>query len=244
MDKSVNNVTSWIVFFLVLSALTAKKVVSIIKTKEDFKRALLPKAREIESRTGMKADVAIGQAALESGWGQSLLTREGNNLFGMMAGPDWIKAYLGKGSFDVVPAWTTLPASTEANGSNTPAGRNVLWLPTKEFAPGKTPEQIKYWEIPGDVIGKNAEASGTWLTVRRPFRRYANLNESLEDWSKKISTLSRYADAFAAARAGDPKSYGAALSRGGYATDPKYPEKILASIQAVQGIEIPPTAVV
>ncbi|HKJ76132.1 MAG TPA: glucosaminidase domain-containing protein, partial [Gammaproteobacteria bacterium] len=49
-----------------------------------------PLAQEAMRKTGIPASVLIAQSALESGWGQSDLARNGRNYFGMTVGsPSW-----------------------------------------------------------------------------------------------------------------------------------------------------------
>ena len=67
--------------------------------------------------TGVPASITIAQAALESGWGESALTKMGNNLFGIKADSLWrgqtltmtTKEFI-KGQWVVVPAlWRKYP---------------------------------------------------------------------------------------------------------------------------------------
>ncbi len=60
--------------------------------KSKFIKKVGPVARENYKRTGILASVTMAQAILESGWGQSSLARNGNNLFGMkvnLSGNNW-----------------------------------------------------------------------------------------------------------------------------------------------------------
>lgn len=60
--------------------------------KSAFIKTLGPIARENYKRTGILASVTMAQAILESGWGQSTLAQNGNNLFGMkmsLSGNTW-----------------------------------------------------------------------------------------------------------------------------------------------------------
>lgn len=60
--------------------------------KSEFIKKLGPIARENYKRTGILASVTMAQAILESGWGQSTLAQNGNNLFGMkmsLSGNTW-----------------------------------------------------------------------------------------------------------------------------------------------------------
>ena len=69
---------------------SATKDKSIAKSK--FIETIGPIARENYKRTGILASVTMAQAILESGWGQSSLAKNGNNLFGMktnLSGNSW-----------------------------------------------------------------------------------------------------------------------------------------------------------
>lgn len=60
--------------------------------KADFIRKVGPLAKGNYKRTGILASVTMAQAILESGWGQSTLAENGNNLFGMkisLSGNNW-----------------------------------------------------------------------------------------------------------------------------------------------------------
>ena len=61
-------------------------------SKSAFIKTLGPIARANYKRTGVLASVPMAQAILESGWGQSTLAENGNNLFGMkinLSGNNW-----------------------------------------------------------------------------------------------------------------------------------------------------------
>jgi flagellum-specific peptidoglycan hydrolase FlgJ len=57
--------------------------------KHPFFDELIPYAQEMQRRTGIPASVALAQAALESGFGKSLLSKQAKNLFGVKAGSSW-----------------------------------------------------------------------------------------------------------------------------------------------------------
>ena len=60
--------------------------------KANFISKIGPLARSNYKRTGILASVTMAQAILESGWGQSTLAENGNNLFGMkisLSGNNW-----------------------------------------------------------------------------------------------------------------------------------------------------------
>lgn len=164
-----------------------------------FTERIKAAAEEVESETGIVAIIAITQAALESSWGQSGLTLEANNLFGMTAGKEWLDS-----------------------------GKPVATKLTKEYS-DLSPENIKYWERPGDVVEKVQQPDGkTRLMVKRDFRKYKSWTDSMLDWAKKITTDPRYSKALEYARAGDVEWFGVSISEAGYATDPRYADKIAA----------------
>src|SRR3954451_20632699 len=54
-------------------------------TKRDFLQAAKEAARSSSSVSGLPAGITVAQAALESAWGQSRLSREAFNYFGIKA---------------------------------------------------------------------------------------------------------------------------------------------------------------
>jgi len=54
-------------------------------SKEEFVQQTYAAAMESSTRSGMPALVTVAQAALESNWGQSRLSREAHNYFGIKA---------------------------------------------------------------------------------------------------------------------------------------------------------------
>jgi flagellar rod assembly protein/muramidase FlgJ len=48
-----------------------------------------PAAQSAMQSTGVPASFTVAEAALESGWGESQLARDGKNLFGVKADPAW-----------------------------------------------------------------------------------------------------------------------------------------------------------
>jgi flagellum-specific peptidoglycan hydrolase FlgJ len=57
-------------------------------TKQDFLDAAIAAARESSGVSGLPPGVTVAQAALESAWGNSQLSREANNYFGIKAHGD------------------------------------------------------------------------------------------------------------------------------------------------------------
>ena len=60
---------------------------------EEFVRQLLPVAKQVAKRIGLSPVALLAQAALETGWGKSMMRNDngtaGNNLFGIKAGRSW-----------------------------------------------------------------------------------------------------------------------------------------------------------
>ncbi|HLQ40348.1 MAG TPA: glycoside hydrolase family 73 protein [Tetragenococcus sp.] len=54
-------------------------------SKEEFVDRLLPHAKELQDGYGILPSIILGQAILESNWGQSQLAKDYNNLFGVKA---------------------------------------------------------------------------------------------------------------------------------------------------------------
>ena len=88
----------------------------------EFIMRLSKPAMESQIKSGVPACITIAQAALESGWGESALTKTGNNLFGIKADSLWrgqtlimnTKEFI-KGQWVVVPALWRKYASWQAS---------------------------------------------------------------------------------------------------------------------------------
>ncbi|MBI2874462.1 MAG: glucosaminidase domain-containing protein [Firmicutes bacterium] len=130
---------------------------------QDFVNKVLAMAREAETRFGVPAAVAVGQAVLETGYGSHV---RGNNLFNIK--------------------WTGSGKHTE--------------LYVQEWIGGKP----------------------RWVRAR--FRAYDSWQESLEDWCR-LMQAPRYDQCLA--HTGDPINYIDCIWRSGYATDPRYPQKVV-----------------
>lgn len=63
-------------------------------TQKEFIERLAPHAQELQSSYGVLPSIIIGQAILESNWGQSTLASKYNNLFGIKAYGDQKKVNL------------------------------------------------------------------------------------------------------------------------------------------------------
>ena len=141
-------------------------------TPEEFVAALWPAAQAPARELGVDPRVLIAQAALETGWGRSVLQRgdgqSSHNLFNIKAGGNW------------------------------DGGRvNVATLEYRD---------------------------GVAVKERADFRAYDSFSDSFADYVDFIKSQPRYRDALA--QAGDSRQFVSELQSAGYATDPRYAEKI------------------
>lgn len=80
-----------VVFIFSLSMVSNKsqtqesKMSDEVVSKEHFISRISPHAQELQASYGVLPSIIIGQAILESNWGQSTLASEYNNLFGIKA---------------------------------------------------------------------------------------------------------------------------------------------------------------
>jgi len=56
-------------------------------TKQEFLDAATAAARESSAKSNLPAGITVAQAALESAWGRSYLSRAAHNYFGIKAQP-------------------------------------------------------------------------------------------------------------------------------------------------------------
>ncbi|WP_284502198.1 glycoside hydrolase family 73 protein, partial [Clostridium tertium] len=59
------------------------------ESQQIFIDAVAPIAQETYKKYGVLPSITLAQAVLESAWGQSGLTIQANNLFGIKADPSW-----------------------------------------------------------------------------------------------------------------------------------------------------------
>ncbi len=71
--------------------------------------------------------------------------------------------------------------------------------------------------------------NGVAIRKREAFRAYQSYDESFQDYVAFLQSSPRYAEALA--NADDSQAYFSALQNAGYATDPKYAEKIFRVMQ-------------
>jgi flagellar protein FlgJ len=79
-------------------------------------------------------------------------------------------------------------------------------------------------------------ADGREVGVRETFRAYGSYLESFIDHAKLLGNSARYA---AVRSAGSPEQAAQALQDCGYATDPRYAEKLVAIMQQIGRVVMP-----
>ena len=133
---------------------------------------LWPQARDAAADLGVNPEVLIAQAALETGWGKSMLRGvDGSNSFNLFG----IKA-------------------------------DASWQGRKVFS-----DTVEYHD-------------GLMRKERAAFRAYDSPAESFNDYVDFLRSNPRYKTALKAVA--DNENFTAALQQAGYATDPKYANKI------------------
>ena len=142
------------------------------KNSEEFVSTMLPYAEDAAQKLGVSPNVLVAQAALETGWGNSIG-----------------KLYNGKTSYNLF---------------NIKAGAN---FDGQQYAK----QTVEY----NDGLAKVEKAS---------FRAYNSFQESFDDYVNFIQSNPRYDSALN--EASDSKRYIEGIHKAGYATDPKYAEKV------------------
>lgn len=142
-----------------------------------------PHARRAAGRLGVSEQVILAQAALESGWGSKVLSRNdgasSHNLFGIKAHGGWRGA-------------TAESLTTEFRGG----------VATRE---------------------------------RAEFRAYASAAASFNDYVDFLHSQPRYQQAL---KADDDRDFATALQKAGYATDPRYADKILSIVERLDSARL------
>jgi len=149
---------------------------SKLKKVQEFVKKFGPMAEKVEEKYDLPASGVLAHAALESGWGKSILKGykipgdekiETNNIFNIKKSSTW----------------------------------------TGDIATRKV------WEV------KNGED----VNETHAFKVYRSIQSAFNDYAELLTTKERYKPVMGTLNA---EEYGKALSECGYATDPKFPEKI------------------
>ena len=82
----------------------------------------------------------------------------------------------------------------------------------------------------GKIAYRNTKEfyNGQWVTIQAAFRSYDSFADSIEDHAKLLGTLSRYRNVLGKT---DYKVAAMEVWKGGYATDPQYPQKLINIIE-------------
>ena len=92
---------------------------------------------------------------------------------------------------------------------------------------------IKSHGKPGGVTRSTKEfVNGKEVTVNASFRAYSSYSQSFQDYVNFIKSNPRYAKAL---QAKTPEEYARELQKAGYATDPRYAEKIISIYHRLKG---------
>lgn len=157
-------------------------------SKQAFMSQLLPEATQAATELGVDANLLLAQAALETGWGQSVIKNSQGessfNLFNIKADKSW-------------------------------QGRQA---------------RVSTLEYDGDVAKKTMAG----------FRSYGSYKESFNDYVNFIKTNPRYGEALK--HAGNPAHYIRDLQQAGYATDPRYAEKVMSIYRGQMAGQAPANA--
>jgi flagellum-specific peptidoglycan hydrolase FlgJ len=189
--------------------------------QSNFVATMTPIAQAIQAQWGIDPLITITQAALESAWGASGLTKKANNLYG----------YTGDAALNT---WL----SSHGLASNTPMDQiQAMDLSAAPFIILQTHEEVSadpitFFVRPNDVVSQ----SGTDAIILRPFRRYDSWASSVNDWVQLLRNK-RYAAAWQDALAGDLQSFANDIYAGGYATESDYPTQIVSVGDEVSGIQ-------
>ena len=88
------------------------------------------------------------------------------------------------------------------------------------------------WQGPVVTVPTLEYRNGIAVRETAAFRAYASPEQSFSDYARLITENPRYQHALQ--RAGDSRAYVHALARAGYATDPRYADKVLAVLDSDQ----------
>lgn len=163
------------------------------ENRTEFVAKIKPVCAAIETDYLIRPKMLAVQAAHESRWGESRLTVDANNLFGM-TGRSWVLQ-----------------------------GRPVYYIITNEYSPLDSLHIKYWDIPGDVISTKpNMHRGGTDLMVRRPFRQYLSWEESARDWATMISQAAKYQAAYQAAKDGHFDAFADAVALAGYATDKDY----------------------
>ncbi|HXT00368.1 MAG TPA: glucosaminidase domain-containing protein [Elusimicrobiota bacterium] len=168
---------------------------------QDFSDKLSPIAKKVENETGISSRLGLVQAALESSYGSSKLSR-----------PD--------AQLTILPANVTGPAlnifGLKCGSAWLNAKKPYVMLPTKDY-------YAKGQKMPNGAIATVDNQALVWPA---PFRAYGSWEESYRDWARLMQIPVYVQDgALAALQADDLEKFGQALGIH-YAPNQNYAKRI------------------
>lgn len=125
------------------------------KNHETFIQSLVPKAQELHATYGVLPSIIIGQAILESDWGNSTLASKYHNLFGIKAGANENKVHLETQEY-LNDEWVTVTADFRVFADNGEALEAYSLL----FVNGTTWNPQQYATV---LLAKNYKEAATAL---------------------------------------------------------------------------------
>lgn len=157
--------------------------VAAFESPADFVSRLRPIVQAELVDTNLPWQGVLGQAALETGWGDKVIAQAdgqlSHNLFGIKSDP------------------------------NSASGEGEVVISSLEYEGGR------------------------WVSRESGFRSYGDWQASVVDYVQKLKNSARYADVMQEA-SGGVERFAQALSAAGYATDPRYADKIIDIAQRLK----------
>jgi flagellum-specific peptidoglycan hydrolase FlgJ len=135
-----------------------------------------------------------------------------------------------KALFNIHPDITILQAAHESN-----FGQSGLTVQANNLF-GFTGEGWQKAGKPVILLDTKEYVNGKWTAVKRPFRSYPSWRDSVLDWANLIARTARYSKAYVEAQKGNVPEFAKAIAAAGYATDPKYADKLVALAPKVKEI--------
>ncbi len=126
-------------------------------------------------------------------------------------------AMKGYEEYGVLPSLALSQAILESNWGKSHIENNLFGIKATES-----------WS--GNVAYRNTKEfiDGEWIVIETGFRAYNSFADSVEDYARLLGRLSRYKEVLAA---DNYKQAAIAVWEAGYATDPKYPQKLTNIIE-------------
>jgi flagellum-specific peptidoglycan hydrolase FlgJ len=171
--------------------------------RRNWVRQIIKWAVPLAAEARLYPSLMVAQAVTESGWGESGLAVNANNLFGVKEGTGWTGAVY----------FTVTGEATTANK------QEVVGFKTEADAKNPAKQATKF----------KLAKKGTYYYIRTNFRKYSSQHESLKNY---VSVLSypRYVNVHRD-KAKNYKQAAEAVHQAGYATSPTYAPNLIKFIE-------------